>query len=239
MARRDRLDYRQRDRYFHATQRPVNSLIFLLPLLAFFHTGAVLYGSDLWAPLLVSRFLEFFGATATFLPALAIVVVLLLQQAARRDGWKVQPLAMVGMAAESVVYTLPLIALSFLTGRTFSAGATGQQGLWEAIFQSAGAGIYEEFLFRLMLVGLGLLLLVDILELNEKAATLGVIVFGGLLFSLAHFDFAGAGKPFAWSPFVFLAAAGVFWGVLYAKRGFGIAVGSHILWDLYIVATRT
>lgn len=239
MARRDRLDSRQRDRYFYATRRPVNSLIFLIPLLAFFHTGAVLYGSDLWGPLLVSRFLEFFGATAAFLPALAIIVVLFLQQAVRRDGWKIQPLALAGMAAESVVYTLPLIALSFLAGPTTTAGAAGQQGLWEAILQAVGAGIYEEFLFRLLLVGLSLLLLVDILELNEKAAALCVIVFGGLLFSLAHFDFVGVGRPFAWSPFVFLAVAGMFWGLLYAKRGFGIAVGSHILWDIYVVVAGT
>jgi len=238
MARRDRLDSRQRDSYFHATRRPVNSLIFLLPLLGFFHVGAVLYGSDLWAPLLISRFLEFFGVTVTFLPAFAIMLVLLLQQAARRDGWKIQPEALAGMAAESLVYTLPLIALSFFTGPAVTAGAAGGQGLWEAIFQAVGAGIYEEFLFRLMLVGMGLLLLVDVLELNERAAALCVIVFGGLLFSLAHFDLVGEGRPFDWSPFVFLAAAGMFWGLLYAKRGFAIAVGSHILWDLYVVIAR-
>ena len=237
MARRDRLDSRQRDSYFHATQRPVNSLIFLLPLLGFFHVGKVLYGAE---PLLVGRFLEFFGATATFLPALAIALVLLLQQAARRDGWKVQPAALAGMVAESLVYTLPLIALSFFTNPTVSAntGAAGGQQFWEEIFRGVGAGIYEEFLFRLLLVGLGLLLLVDILELNETASAFCVIVLGGLLFSLVHFDLVGADQPFDWGSFIFLAIAGMFWGLLYTKRGFGIAVGSHILWDLYVVIAR-
>ena len=244
MASRAGSHPRHREGYFHATRRPVNSLVFVAPLLGFFHAGALLHDSDVLAPRLVQQFLQLFGASAAYLPPLLVVVVLLLQQAARRDGWKVQPGALAGMLAESAVYTAPLIALSYFTGRivTAAAGTRPAGGaILKQMFQAAGAGIYEEFLFRLVLVGLVLLVFVDLLELNRRAVALAAAVASGLLFSAAHFEFAGMGaaRPFDWSPFLFLAAAGAFWGVLYVKRGFAVAVGSHILWDVYVVLTAT
>ena len=43
---------------------------------------------------------------------------------------------------------------------------------------------------------------------------------------------------FAWDKFVFRAAAGTYLGAVFALRGFGIAAGAHILWNVYVVLYR-
>lgn len=242
MARSSRSHRGARKGYLHATQRPLNSLVLIVPLLVAFHVGTLRYGSNLVAHSLVGDLLGFFGATFTYLPPILIVAVLVGQQWARRDGWKVQPGAVIGMVIESAAYALPLVCLSHLVGPIASLAAQAgpaatARALPEHLLMAVGAGIYEEFVFRLVLVGLGLLVLVDALELHEGAATVGVILAGGVLFGAVHFSFAGLGgdKAFAWGDFLFLSGAGAFWGVLYAGRGFGVAVGTHILWDLYVL----
>ncbi len=41
-----------------------------------------------------------------------------------------------------------------------------------------------------------------------------------------------------WHDFIFLAVAGTLWGALYVYRGFAVAVGSHIVWNLYALAMK-
>ncbi|MCK4275495.1 MAG: hypothetical protein KAX78_03210, partial [Phycisphaerae bacterium] len=99
----------------------MNNVLFVLPLLMGFHIGSAYFGSNLAAPRLIGRILSYFGATADFLPPLLIVIVLVLQQVARRDPWEIHPTALGGMVAESIAWTIPLIAIHQLTGRLISA----------------------------------------------------------------------------------------------------------------------
>ena len=240
MANRPRSQPRRRDTYSYYTKRPLNCLVFIAPLLLFFHIGAARYGTELLAPVVVRDFLGYLGAPAAYLSPLLIAGILLAQQAGRREKWKVQPIALIGMAAESLAYAGPLVALSYLTGQIASAAAEtapADRAILPQLLRAVGAGIYEEFLFRMVLLGLAMLLLVDVLELKQDLVAICAVVLGALAFSAVHFAFLGLGgqQAFRWSTFVFLTLAGIYWGILYLARGFGIAVGSHIVWDAFVL----
>ena len=228
-----RLNYRQ------LTRCPLNNLALVLPLLIAFQVGAFFYGTDLTllAPRYLRAVLDFFGARAGFLPALLIVAVLLVQHLAQKDPWEIQPHVLAGMVGEAIIWTIPLIAISYLTGKIAAASASAGQA-HDAIqvgLIAVGAGLYEEFMFRMVLISLLMLLFVDVLALRKDSMTVLAVVSGSVLFALCHFDFLGGSRAFGWGPFIFLCMAGILWGSIFIFRGFGIAVGSHIFWDVFVL----
>jgi len=237
MTKEPQSSARSQDRYRRQTLRPLNCLVFILPPLAAFQWGAATYGTTLLTPHYMHVVLRFFGATAPFLPPLLIVAVLLLQQAAHHEPFKVQPKALAGMVGESILWTFPLIAVSCMTARIarmagmFTLPEAAEKSLQD-VLQALGAGIYEEFVFRLVFLGLVMLIFVDVFEMKKEIVIYLGIVASGVLFSLCHFTTAQL--PFRWGSFIFLALAGALWGGLYVFRGFGIAAGCHIVWDIYV-----
>ena len=59
------------------------------------------------------------------------------------------------------------------------------------------------------------------------------IISTSLVFSLAHYV-GGQGEAFSLFGFAFRAVAGMFFCVLFFLRGFGIAVGSHAMYDVIV-----
>jgi len=97
-----------------------------------------------------------------------------------------------------------------------------------------GAGIYEELLFRLMMLPViagALRLCKQSWRVSFGAAT----VITSLLFAAAHYRvFTGFGDDLQFYSFTFRFLAGVFFSLLFLYRGFGIAVGSHALYDTIV-----
>src|SRR5438093_1328862 len=84
-----------------------------------------------------------------------------------------------------------------------------------------GAGVYEETLFRLMLVPT-LFGILRLLQMPQVLASSWAVTAAALLFALAHH--AGSpGEPFTWYAFIFRWMAGVFFAWVFIIRGFGIA----------------
>ena len=95
-----------------------------------------------------------------------------------------------------------------------------------------GAGIYEELLFRLILLSLvawGLLRV----GIKPWASTIVAALLTSLLFTAAHYVGAN-GDNFQWFSFVFRFLAGLFFAIVFVYRGFGIAAGSHAAYDLLV-----
>jgi hypothetical protein len=108
------------------------------------------------------------------------------------------------------------------------------------IVTGIGAGIYEELVFRLILICLLMLLFQDALRLNHKnAIILSILVSAALFSAYHHIDFFSGQlfqrNPFSWTEFGFRTLAGVYFAVLFAIRGFGITAGTHAFYD--IIAT--
>ena len=232
----------QRDSYRWRTHRPVNSLLLVAPLLLVFHAGSASVEAPLFATRDLARILGVFGSTAWYLPPLLVAAVLLIQHAVRRDRWRFEGGVLAGMVVESVLWALPLLAINYLCSLLLSAGgALGAQGDASTVsaLQAVGAGVYEEFVFRLLLLGLVTWIFTNVLEVRKRKdwVTLIVLVASSLAFSLYHFSWPAdaAGVAFNWGDFTWRAAAGVCLGLIYATRGFGIAVGAHVTWNLYVV----
>lgn len=224
--------------YLEKTHHPLNCLMFILPLLTAYEVGALFFRNRLLATDHLAQLLKLFGATARFLPALVIVAVLLTWQILSRQKWHADAASLLGMAAESILWMVPLVALHALTSRLFSlpalAAGGGSSEAAAEILTGIGAGVYEEFLFRLAAISLVLLLCVDVLRAPKKPMVAAAIVVTSVLFSLYHFLGAGSFNGYQ---FAFRAFAGAYLAALYILRGFGITVGAHACYNVFAALT--
>jgi len=228
------------DTYRYQTLRPLNNLVFILPMLGAFQVGAFFYGTNLLATHHLRAVLEYFGATAPVLPGALVASALLVQHLIRRDSWRLQPKVLAGMLGESIVWMAPLIVMIGLLGRMQAGLHTEPADLLQETLQAFGAGIYEEFIFRLVFISLVLLISVDIFGLKREPVTVAAVLLAAVAFSLYHLSPAQLEGtcPIAWTETVFRAVAGIYLGTLYVFRGFGITVGAHSLYNIYAIACQ-
>jgi hypothetical protein len=120
---------------------------------------------------------------------------------------------------------------SSVTGGSLSplsaeAGDVGPgQSLLANIVTGIGAGIYEELVFRLILICLLMLLFQDVLRLTHmKAIVLSVLISAALFSAHHHVIFVdgqiGQTAAFNWTEFSFRTIAGIYFAVLFAFRLF-------------------
>ncbi len=100
-----------------------------------------------------------------------------------------------------------------------------------------GAGVYEELLFRLLLLPL-LAWVLRRFHVAPAASMAGAVVLSSLLFAAAHY-IGPYGEHVAtltsfFRTFFFRTLAGMFFAVLFVYRGFGIAAGTHAGYDLLV-----
>jgi membrane protease YdiL (CAAX protease family) len=118
--------------------------------------------------------------------------------------------------------------LNFFTG-------TGLEGFnkLQLIALSLGAGLYEELFFRVILVGLLVLLFKKIFSKNYYAYGVSVII-AALLFSGVHY-IGEFGDNWALGSFLFRFLFGLALNLIYVIRGFGMAAWTHAIYDLIVV----
>ena len=135
-----------------------------------------------------------------------------------------------------------LVGTNSLSSPTTEGGGTQpeSQSVWPSIVIGIGAGIYEELVFRLILICVLMLLFQDVLRLSRKSSIILSVLISALLFSAHHHvdllsGQANAADPFTLGRFAFRTIAGIYFAVLFAIRGFGITAGTHAFYD--IIAT--
>lgn len=228
------------DSYGQQTKHPLYCLVFILPMLVAFQIASGYYKFALLGEMELKRILEFFGASAPYLPPLLIMGVLLGHHVVRDDRWEIRPRFLLGMLAESVVYVAPLLLLGYMINRLLPAAAVGpatQPDVQDKMFNlllGVGAAIYEEFIFRLAFIQLVLLILVKVFELKRTWVAIGAVVASAVLFSLFHLTQHSA-ESFNWNSFVFRTLAGIYLGAVYLARGFGITVGTHTIYNILVI----
>jgi hypothetical protein len=224
--------------YFQRAEAPLTSLLFLLPLIILYELGTR-YIADtthqgeqrIIAYSLLQQFFALFGATGRYLPALAVVGILMSWHIARQDPWEAPWGTIAGMFMESFLLALPLILMGFAAARYWSLSASRLPPS-NLIVLSIGAGIYEELVFRLMALTLLHLLLIDLFAIRKGIAILLMVSLSSVLFAGYHYL---GNEPFVWQTFVFRTAAGLYFGAIFVFRGFGITAGSHSAYDILIV----
>ncbi|MCL5945258.1 MAG: CPBP family intramembrane metalloprotease [Planctomycetes bacterium] len=234
--------------YFDRSHRPLQCLIFMAPLLIIYQIGAVLHP---WSPVhgpthniiafeLMLNFFSLFGAVGSYLPPMAVVAIMLGWHLARKDPLKFEPGLYVAMGAESFLWAVALVILFLavdhgLAMQALTHGVTHvmQRLSWQTqVVLSLGAGIYEELLFRLVLITVLNMILVDLFGLSVGKAIPVIIIASAVLFSLYHF--LGNEQP-TWGAFIIRTMAGIYFAGIFIFRGFGIDVATHAGYDLMVV----
>lgn len=126
------------------------------------------------------------------------------------------------------------------TQTTNPTGDQPESSLLVDVVTGIGAGIYEEFVFRLILICLLMLLFQDILKVSLQSSIILSVLIAAVLFSAHHHIFFvngqfHTGEPFSLSKFIFRTIAGIYFAALFAVRGFGITAGTHAFYN--IIAT--
>lgn len=235
--------------YLRTTRSHTYSLLFALPLLVLYEVGAVLIadrggtGMRNGADVLLRTLLAAGGVQGTlaFTAALALGAAVLVARERRGTRMPLRRSYFGAMLAESAVYALlfgGLVAAAthLLLGgfvRLAADGGLSTLPLLDGIVLSLGAGIYEELLFRVLLTGGLLALLVWMGFRRTPAATVAVVV-SAFLFSAFHYVGPYA-YPLELNSFTFRLLAGVAFSALYVWRGFGIAAWTHALYDVFLV----
>jgi membrane protease YdiL (CAAX protease family) len=222
--------------YWVESRRPLASLVFIAPLLIAYELGAVWLGVQNGADAFMRRLLNALGFSHHFLLPILMVGILLGWHYLSRQPWRLSGGIISGMAAESILLAICLWVILFLQDSLFAALAPPVEISIGDKFKNAvgflGAGIYEELLFRLILLSL---LAWGLLRAGMKrwAGMSVAALLTSLLFAAAHY--AGAhGDTFQWFSFIFRFLAGVFFSMVFVYRGFGIAAGSHAAYDLLV-----
>ncbi|MEZ6045337.1 MAG: CPBP family intramembrane glutamic endopeptidase [Planctomycetaceae bacterium] len=231
--------------YWEESRQPWPCLLFLAPLIGLYELGvwffndekspdALRNGADAW----MRTWLGAAGLDGAIWAPLAVLLLLLLWHLFSLGNWKVKGETLIGMLAESLLFAFGLIALGQLQGLLFhqlfgmvplSIFAT--ENVSRAV-TFIGAGIYEEFLFRLCLLP-ACYGLFRLMKMPSNWATVSAILWTSLIFSGAHY-IGSAADTFHLFTFIFRAFAGVFFACLFCYRGFGITVGSHAMYDLFV-----
>lgn len=236
--------------YHQATRTATYGFLSALPLL-------VLYESLIWlvnqgqvmqvrvsAEVWMKRVLPNLGAAGLHVLAIAVLVIGLgVFFYERKKHIPLRPRYFGWMIGESAVYAVVLAFLvSSVVGMIFAmapvtlaAAQMAEQSIWTKLALSIGAGLYEELLFRVVLVG-GLFWVVRRLvsKRNPVLTYAGVAIVGALLFSAVHY--VGAlGDAFTWASFTFRFIFGLALNVVFLVRGFGVAAWTHALYDVMIV----
>lgn len=243
--------------YWRAVRKPVYALVFLLPMMILYETGVFLWGhqaarqalaqahvryegqvlrnaADIFIRSLLGGLEDYLGWGGLFLSGFVIVLTLVVWQIVSRQSWTIKLDHVVGMTGESVLYAsiplLPYVVASFLPPRGYWGLPTNR---WMDLFFDLGSGVYEEFIFRLVLVGLLILVLTKFAELDFFPAGVIAVGFSAVVFAVVH-HVGAIGEPFAWMTFAVRTLLGLFFGAIYIARGFGIAAGAHVFYNILL-----
>ncbi len=227
--------------YWQESARPLSSLVFVIPMLLVYELGiiwqgpaAMRNGADVW----LRTLLDMLGFGQYILLPLLTCGILLAWHHISQSPWRVSPAVVVTMLPESLFFGGLLLLAAHLQAAWFVrlewpvAATMADLGVLEQLVGYFGAGIYEELLFRLMLLPITAYLLRWAGE-STSDSWLTAAVLTSLVFSAAHYQlFTGHGDVFSWYSFFFRTLAGLFFATLFLVRGFGIAAGAHTAYDV-------
>ncbi|MEI6240708.1 MAG: CPBP family intramembrane glutamic endopeptidase [Planctomycetia bacterium] len=224
------------DTYWTLSRTPLTSLAFTLPLVLAYEGGVLLLGrgsprngADVW----LRQVLDALGFGDYFLLPVLTIVGLMAWHHVEHDRWRFSPAVLAGMCLECLILAAVLVGLARLQSRLWPLDVGAGAAAVAARFVGfCGAGLYEEVLFRLLLLPVVGWTIARLGASPPAAATWSVLVTS-VLFAAAHYV-GPLGDAFDPHSFVFRALAGVFFATLFLVRGFGIAAGTHAAYDMVV-----
>jgi membrane protease YdiL (CAAX protease family) len=224
----------------------LTNLILIFPLLIVYQLGVLvtypmLNGADFVSGILFGQLGFTQAQYLMFVVAVAAVFLATVVMLRRRQPFQTR--IVVPIVLESTIYALTMGSLIVLImSNVFGisprlAAGIEQQGIVTRIVMSLGAGVYEELVFRLGLLGGIAALGHRVFGWSRWPSLLLALVVSALAFSAAH-HVPPYGDVLRIDVFTFRALAGIFFGVLYWTRGLAVAVYTHAFYDVYVLLLR-
>ncbi len=230
--------------YFGATRSPLVAFVVTLPLLLLYNVGLLMPGADEMnaADLLTGLVMRFAGLQGFLivngvlvLTSVVLMLVLFKQKRFRPRQW-------LFLCVEGLLLGLALgyAVVSVLEqAHALAQGQRGHYSVMQALSLAAGAGYWEELVFRLGLVGCPIFAarrLVRGSTLADRAKIVAVGAFAllvsSVLFSLAHYIGSETFVPYT---FWYRTLSGVIFAIIFLVRGFAVAAYTHFLYDVVVM----
>ena len=222
----------------------LTSIILVLPLFVFYELAVLsretMNGADVITQLLL-RWVgrnAFIGIQLTLI-AIGLGVILYLRRKQRFQLRHVAPVLL-----ESTVYALTMgtfivfVMVDLLGVNPQLANSPLQTAsVFDRLVIAVGAGVHEELIFRLVLVGGGIWLLQRVFGWRSSLAIVGSVTISSVLFAAAH-HVGPLGEPWKIGALLYRSLAGIVFAVIYQTRGFATAVYTHTIYDIYVLLIR-
>ena len=236
--------------YFRVSRAHRYSILFALPLLLGYEVLAAALAQPGKAELrngadamLRSAFTAVAGQRGSliFIGVIVLIGLVLVVRDLRQSRDRLRPGIFVGMLGESILLALFFgVVVGGVTRGVLRlvhplAVPSGRElDWWTRLMLSLGAGLYEELLFRVLLVGALAAGARALLGWRATTAGVAAAVLGAAIFSAFHYIGPYGDRLEVYS-FVFRMVAGLFFSGLYLARGFGITAWTHALYDVSLL----
>jgi hypothetical protein len=234
--------------YLETSRDLPTSIILVFPLFVLYQlgllaTGGVRNGVDFVTDVLMT--LAGHNFWNYFLINLGILVLFGLSLIWLRKKGEFNPKLWPKVIGESTVYAFFFGAAVIGLMRTLgldvllASGAAGavEHGVFDSFVLSIGAGLYEELVFRLFMMGGLFWVGAKALKWPVWLAATSAVVLSSLVFSGVHY-IGSLGDPFEMGSFMFRFFAGVLLAVIFYLRGFAVAVYTHAIYDVIVMVFR-
>ena len=237
--------------YLAATRTPTYGFLAALPLFVLYEVGVIVanggsaaqirVGADVWLKTLLAS-VGLVGWAALGGIVFLIGIGVFVAERARRPA--IVPRYFGLLVAESLVYALVLAAVvggtvGALFGRALWPAAMAQMaipgGYGMQLALSIGAGLYEELVFRVLLVGGLAWALRRVTGVSPSGALVTAALIGAAVFSAVH-HLGPLGEPFTLAAFTFRFLFGLALNGVFLVRGFALAAWTHALYDVLVVS---
>lgn len=227
--------------YFASTRSGLVSAAVTIPLLLLYNLGLLVPGNrEMNAADLLSFAVTNAGGPKVFLAvngvllvsSLILIVVLIRKGLFRPGHWFL-------LGLEGLMYGLLLgHGVVWVLGQSHVLAVAGapQRGILQVLSLSAGAGYWEELVFRLLLVGGPIALAGRLATRSPLAARIVTgclaVTISSFLFSLAHYIGSESFEPYS---FWYRTLSGYVFAAIFLTRGFGVAAYTHFLYDVIVM----
>ena len=232
-------------KYWINTRTPLYSFLFTVPLFFIYEIGIFLTSSSDMvsmrngADALMRQILSAFGMNGFYWMGVIFFLGFILVFIYQKQYWydmEVNSEFLPLMLAESMAWAMGLYF--FMSNVYILLMNPNGSILIQQVTLAVGAGIYEEILFRVILIAAIGGILGFIFQWSDMLKNWVAMIIAAGIFSSFHF-IGEYGDYFSFNIFMVRFFAGILLGILYFMRGFGITAWTHAIYDLVILTRIT
>tara|TARA_X000001036_G_C20546924_1_gene752701 strand:+ start:137 stop:853 length:717 start_codon:yes stop_codon:yes gene_type:complete len=235
-------------KYISLSKNDFYSLVIITPLfilyqiLGFFNNYEshfiVKNSADVFIKNFFQSFDPLYGDFAYLICFIFIALFIVLKNRELFMSSEIKLLFLFGMLLESLIHSISLLVIMSLVYEILPLSISlFSNGIIEGVYLSIGAGIWEELLFRYVLITTLLFVFNKAMYDFSNFSYLVIIVVTSALFSYYHFLGIDP-ELISLSVFIYRFIAGIILAIIFIFRGLGIAAYTHTFYDLYLVFFR-